>query len=137
MQGLCRAKAADMQTEFPVKKQKPPKKEQRLFVFLIETPNGICVRKRTKGVLKDSYEFPSVEAEDGLTVEKALEVLGVSAFTLCKEGAYTHVFTHIRWEMAVHHVRTKEQPFTAYPLAEIEERISLPTAFRQCLSLLT
>ena len=137
VQGLCRAKAAGMQTEFPVKKRKPPKKEQRLFVFLIETPNGICVRKRTKGVLKDSYEFPSVEAEDGLTVEKALKGLGVSAFTLCKEGVYTHIFTHIRWEMAVYHVRTETQPFTAYPLAEIEEKISLPTAFRQCLSLLT
>ena len=99
------------------------------------TPDGICVRKREKGVLKDSYEFPSVEVEDGLTVEKALKELGVSAFTLCKEGAYTHIFTHIRWDMSVYHVRTDKQPFTAYPLAEIEEKISLPTAFRQCLSL--
>lgn len=135
LQELCRAKAAGAQIEFPVKKQKPPKKEQRLFVFLIETPNGICVRKREKGVLKDSYEFPSVEAEPDLTMEKALEGLGVSSFTLCKEGAYTHIFTHIRWEMLVYYVRTEAQPFTAYPLAEIQEKISLPTAFRQCLSL--
>ena len=135
LQGLCRARAAGTQTDFPVKKEKPPKKEQRLFVFLLETPNGFCVRKRVKGVLKDSYEFPSVEAELGLTPEKALKDWGVSAYTLCAEGLYTHIFTHIRWEMLVYHVRVESAPFAAYPLAEIEEKISLPTAFRQCLSL--
>ena len=136
LKGLCRAKASGTQTEFPVKKQKPPKKEQRLFVFLIETPNGLCIRKREKGVLKGTYEFPSIEAEVGLTPEKALKDWGVSSFTLCKEGFYTHIFTHIRWEMLVYHVRTETQPFTAYPLAEIQEKVSLPTAFKQCLSLL-
>lgn len=136
LQGLCRAKASGTQTEFPVKKQKPPKKEQRLFVFLIETPNGFCVRKREKGVLKGTYEFPSVEAELGLTPEQALQRLGVASFTLCKEGLYTHIFTHIRWEMLVYHVQTEAAPFTAYPLAEIQEKVSLPTAFRQCLTLI-
>jgi A/G-specific adenine glycosylase len=132
---LCKARKSGAQTGFPVKKEKPPKREQRLFVFLIETPNGFCIRKREKGVLKGTYEFPSVEAEVGLTPENALKEWGVSAFTLCGEQRYTHIFTHIRWEMLAYHVRTEAQPFAAYPLDEIIEKISLPTAFRQCLSL--
>ncbi len=136
LKGLCRAEKDGSQTAYPVKKEKSPKREERLFVFLIETPQGICVRKREKGVLKGVYEFPSVIAEVGLTPENALKEWGVSEFTLCAEQKYTHIFTHIRWEMLAYRVQAENAPFERYTLAELEEKISLPTAFRQCLTLI-
>lgn len=136
LKGICLSRLGGVQMEFPVKKEKPPKREQRLFVFLIETPNGFCLRKREKGVLKGTYEFPSVEATLGITPENALKEWGMSAFNVCAEEKYTHVFTHIRWEMLAYHVQVESAPFATYPLRKIEEEISLPTAFRQCLTLI-
>lgn len=134
--GQCRANLGGVQTEYPVKKEKPPKREEQLFVFLIETPQGLCVRKREQGVLKGTYEFPSAIATVGLTPEKVLNDWGMSAFTVCGEQQFTHIFTHIRWEMLAYRVQVDSAPFQQFTLAEIEEKVSLPTAFRQCLALI-
>ena len=136
LSGQCRAHLGGVQTEYPIKKEKPPKREEQLFVFLIETPQGFCVRKREKGVLKGTYEFPSAIATVGLTPEKVLNDWGMSAFTLCGEQKFTHIFTHIRWEMLAYWVKVSNAPFQTFTLAEIEEKVSLPTAFRQCLALI-
>ena len=48
---ICRAKKSGRQTDFPVKKAKPQKRVQRLYVFLIEGADGVWVRKREGGVL--------------------------------------------------------------------------------------
>lgn len=133
---ICRAKKSGRQTDFPVKKAKPQKRVQRLYVFLIEGADGVCVRKREGGVLKGSYEFPSYVIEKDETPEKVLNEWGVSAFTLLSTKKFTHIFTHIRWEMTAVYVRAEASPFAAYPLPVIEEKIPLPTAFRQCLSML-
>lgn len=135
LQAICRAAADGSQAEYPVKKQKPAKREEKLLVFLIQTPSGLCVRKRESGVLKGSYEFPSHVLQAEETPEKVLNDWGVSEFTLCKQKKYTHIFTHIRWEMLAVLVRAEKAPFEAYSLAEIEGKIALPTAFRQCLTL--
>ena len=136
LQGLCLAAKRGTQGNFPVKKEKPQKRQEQLLVFLIFTPKGICVRKRAEGVLKGTYEFPSFLKTDGVTPEIALKEWGMSAANAYFIKKCTHVFTHIRWEMEVYAVETDEAPFEAYTLRELEEKISLPTAFKQCLSLI-
>ena len=131
--GLCRAAKNGTQNSFPVKKEKPEKRQERLMVFLIDTPNGLCVRKREKGVLKGTYEFPSLLQTEGLTPEMALKEWGMSASNVRFVKKCTHIFTHIRWEMDVYAVEVSEAPFEAYTREELEEKISLPTAFKQCL----
>ena len=136
---FCVAKRKGVQTDFPVKKIKPTKREETLLVFLIRSSKGICVRKRETGVLKGTYEFPSVVYQDGQTAEKFLKEWGMSAFNVVSKRKYTHIFTHIKWEMQTYLIdleKAEETPFEAYSLEEIEEKISLPTAFRQCLSMI-
>ena len=58
------------------------------------------------------------------------------ALTEVKRKKYVHIFTHIRWDITCVWVRTETAPFDAYALDEIEEAISLPTAFKQCLEIL-
>ena len=60
------------------------------------------------------------------------------AFTEKNRKEYKHIFTHIRWEMRTFLVDSEdmELPFEVYSIEEIEEKISLPTAFKQCLGIL-
>ena len=53
-----------------------------------------------------------------------------------KRKKYKHIFTHIVWDITCVWVQTESAEFDSYALDEIEESISLPTAFKQCLSIL-
>ncbi len=136
LRSLCRANENGTQALFPVKAEKREKRQENVVVFLIETPSGFCVRRREEGVLKGMNEFPSAVLFDGDSPEKILNEWGMSAFTEVKRGKYVHIFTHIRWDIECIWVRVEDSPFDAYALDEIEESISLPTAFRQCLGIL-
>ena len=136
LKGLCRAYQNGTQSLFPVMPEKKAKREEKVFVFLIETPEGFCVRRREEGVLRGLNEFPSAVVYEGDSPEKILNEWGMYAFTEIKRKKYVHIFTHIRWDITCIWVQTGDAPFDAYTLEEIEESISLPTAFRQCLGML-
>ena len=107
-----------------------------MYVFLIETNEGFCIRRRERGVLRGMNEFPSYVAENGETVENVLNEWGMYAFTEVKRQKFKHIFTHIVWDITCVWVRTDVAPFDTYTLDEIEENVSLPTAFKQCLGIL-
>lgn len=130
----CSAYKNGTQGRFPVVPQKKEKRKEKISVFLILTPDGIAVRKREKGVLKGMNEFPSETGEK--TAAEILNGWGVSAFTLLKKKKFSHIFTHIEWEMDCFLVQAQTAPFQVYPLAEIREKVALPTAFKQCLRIL-
>lgn len=134
--GICRAYQHGTQTLFPVMPEKKAKRQQRVAVFLLETPLGFCIRRREEGVLRGLNEFPSAVLEVGDTPEKILNEWGMYAFTEVARKRYTHVFTHIKWDIECVWARINDAPFDAYTLDEIEESISLPTAFKQCLGIL-
>ncbi len=133
---LCNAYQSGTVSLYPALPQKRAKREERVFVFLIQTPEGFCIRRREEGVLKGMNEFPSFVQTRGETPDDILNEWGMYEFTEVKRGSYTHIFTHIRWEITCIWVRTESASFDAYSLEEIKERISLPTAFKQCLELL-
>lgn len=135
MKGVCLAKKNGRQTAFPVVKEKRARRRENVYVFLIQTPEGFCVRRREEGVLRGMNEFPS-RVFDGESAEEALNDWGIYAFEEVKRKKYRHVFTHIEWDIACVWVRAESAPFDAYALDEIEESISLPTAFKQCLGIL-
>ncbi len=132
---LCKARGRGEQQRFPVLPQKRAKREEDVFVFLIETPSGFCIRRREGGVLKGMNEFPC-EPQQGKTAEQVLSEWGVYAFTERKRRKFTHIFTHIKWNITCIWLKTEDAPFDAYSLAEIKETISLPTAFKQCLKII-
>ena len=136
LNSLCRANQKGTQALFPVMPEKRGKRQERVGVFLIETPSGFCIRRREEGVLKGMNEFPSALLSEGETPEKILNEWGMSAFTEVKRKKYVHIFTHIRWDIECVWVRAEDAQFDAYSLDEIEESISLPTAFKQCLGIL-
>ncbi len=136
LKALCKARQNGTVALYPVLPQKREKRKERVYVFLIQTPQGFCIRRREEGVLKGMNEFPSFVANFGETPEDILNEWGMYEFTEIKRGDFTHIFTHIRWDISCIWVRTESSVFDTYSLEEIEESISLPTAFKQCLRLL-
>lgn len=136
LNGLCRAYKNGTQAEYPVLPQKAEKRQEQVYVYLIETPEGFCIRRREEGVLRGMNEFPSAVIFGEETPENILNGWGVTAFTEIRRQKFTHIFTHIRWDMLCLWVRTDFAPFDTYTIGEIKEEISLPTAFKQCLRIL-
>ena len=133
---LCKAYKKGTVSLYPVLPQKKEKRKEQVYVFLIETPQGFCIRRREEGVLKGMNEFPSFVVNNAETPEDVLNEWGMYEFTEVKRGSYTHIFTHIRWDITCIWVQTESCAFDAYHLQEIEESISLPTAFKQCLTMI-
>ncbi len=133
---ICGAYRHGTQGLFPVLPQKKAKRQEEVFVFLIQTREGFCIRRRETGVLKGMNELPSHVIAHGESAESVLNEWGVYEFTEKKRAKYTHIFTHIKWDITCVWVETDAAPFDAYALDEIEESISLPTAFKQCLKML-
>ncbi len=136
LQSMCRAYRNGTQHLFPVQPQKKAKRVEQVAVFLIETPQGFCIRRREEGVLKGMNEFPSAVLQEGDLPENVLNEWGMYEFTEKNRKNYVHIFTHIRWEIVCVWVQTESAPFDTYALDEILESVSLPTAFKQCLSVL-
>ena len=132
LEKICMANKNGTQKRFPVLPAKKAKREEDVFVFLIQTPEGFCVRRRESGVLKGMNEFPSFVTR-GESEREVLNGWGVYAFTEKKRQKFTHIFTHIKWNITCVWVETDVAPFDTYGIDEIEESISLPTAFKQCL----
>lgn len=136
LQTLCRAYQNGTQRLYPVLPTKKEKRHEKVYVFLIETPSGFCIRRREEGVLKGMNEFPSHVIVDGESVEEVLNEWGMYEFTLIKRGQFRHIFTHIVWDIDCVWIKAPFAPFDAYMVGEIQENISLPTAFKQCFALL-
>ena len=136
LKDICKAFENGTQHLYPVLPEKKAKRHEEIYIFMIETPSGICIRRRETGVLKGMNEFPSHIIEKGESVENVLNEWGMYEFTEIKREKYRHIFTHIHWDITCVWVKTDSAPFDAYSVAEIKENISLPTAFRQCLGIL-
>ncbi len=136
LQRVCKAFANGTQKNYPVLPQKREKRREEVYVFLIETAEGFCIRRREKGVLKGMNEFPSHVIKQGESGESVLNEWGMYAFTEIKRKKYRHIFTHIVWDITCVWVQAEGAPFDCYALDEIEEGISLPTAFKQCLEII-
>ncbi len=137
LKDICRAYQNGTQHLYPVLPAKKEKRHEEIYIFLIETPSGFCIRRREEGVLKGMNEFPSYVITHGESIENVLNEWGMYAFTEIKREKYRHIFTHIHWDITCVWVKTDDTPFDTYALDEIEESISLPTAFKQCLGILT
>lgn len=133
LQNICRSFKNGSQENYPVLPAKREKRKEQVTVLLILTKNGIAVRKRTAGVLKGMNEFPSFIEK---TKEESLKELDITDYTTVAEGKFTHIFTHIAWDMTAYVIKTDKVNLPCYFENELDEKISLPTAFKQCQKLL-
>ena len=108
---VCRGR--DDPERYPLRPAPVAKREEPRTVFLIETPDGIAVRRRDgEKLLGGLYEFPSAQGHlDRAAAEAFLAELGFSdprEFKPLPEAK--HVFTHLVWRMRGWHVRAEHVP---------------------------
>ena len=132
LKDICLSYANGTQENFPVLPEKKAKRKEQVCVLMIRTPDGVAIRKRNNGVLRGMNEFPSFV---GLDLGKSAKTAGLDGYKLIKTQKFTHIFTHIVWEMTAYLIETDKCGFDCYSLEEIEKSVSLPTAFKQCLAI--
>lgn len=137
LQNCCTAKANNAQNDFPVLPEKAEKRTEKIWAFVIKTPDGFSVRKRENGVLKGMNEFPSIVISSPENEEKnaegILKMWGVKGAKIILQKKYTHIFTHIKWEVAAFYVQAENSPFEKYSKAALTAEAAFPTAFRKCI----
>ena len=137
---FCKAREHGTQMQYPVKREKKPRKAVKKAVFVLRCVDGdgverYAVHKRPKsGLLAGLYEFPNVDVEAELSPDQAIAVTedwGCVPMHLTRESAYKHIFTHVEWDMKGYYLDVHAMPsvFKWVTLEEMEEEVPLPSAF--------
>ena len=145
---VCSAHAEGRELEFPVMPEKKVRAVDELTVFVIHDGQQIILSKRpAKGLLAGLYEYPNTKGH--LTEAEAiayLESIGYPALHIRRLPDTEHIFTHRTWKMRGFEIRADEfldelraqdetgkdgRKYLLADIAEIQEKYSIPTAFRK------
>ena len=114
----------------PVLPEKRARSKKKLCVFVIETPEGTALRKRSeKGVLRGMWEYPNVEVKEFPEKAEIPAEYGLKNAQILEVFEYTHVFTHLEWEMRCYRIQADGADIPCYSRAYISEHLSIPSAF--------
>ena len=133
---LCLARREGREEELP---RRSPKKERRIeekTVLLLRCGERYALRRREKGLLAGTWEFPNLPGkQDAQRVRAALAEQGLPAEEIRPCGESKHVFTHVEWHMtgysAVVSVQSGEYEWKTPE--EIRAGCAIPTAFKAYL----
>ena len=104
---VCQAHKQGNMTEYPKKAPSKKRKIEQRTVFIMESTDGIALRKRpAKGLLAGMYEFPASAGH--LSKKEATDYvksLGYHPVTLKRIEDAKHIFSHIEWHMRAYLVR--------------------------------
>lgn len=131
---ICKARINHHEYRYPVTKEKPKKTSVDITLFLIRFENSILIRKRdNQGLFASMYELPSVERKLSKNeAEKELIREGFAIRSIESLPKKRHVFTHLVWNMEAYLVEVSSSLHGGLFVKkeELEERYSLPSAFR-------
>lgn len=135
VQEHCRAFAAGLQDEYPVKTKSGKVKTVHLAAAVLTDERGrVLIRKRPKeGLLATLWEFPTEEA-DGLHfpdraadfAERMKRKHGIRVEITGPLGKVEHVFSHLKWQISAYYGRAEGEimetdTFKAVPLPDLEK----------------
>ena len=85
-------------------------------------------------MLAGLYEFPNIDVETELTLDEAVSVVdswGCVPMDLTRESQFTHIFSHVEWDMKGYYLNVHEMPnqFRWVTMEEMEAEVPLPSAF--------
>ncbi len=132
--GICAARAAGRQTDFPIMPEKRPRRVQKRTVLILVCGGRAALRKRPdRGLLAGLWEFPNVEGE--LSADAAMELArkwGCEPTEAAPCGEAVHIFTHLEWHMTGFRISCAAAPprFVWADEAERRDTYAVPAAFR-------
>ena len=131
----CLAYQRNTAQSLPVKTPKKARREENLTVFILSCGDSYGIEQRDEqGLLAGLWQFPNVTGH--LEAQQAVEYLTERGF--CVEGILRqaekkHIFTHIQWNMRGFYICVEKISGDCCwrKSEQIDQEISLPTAFRQ------
>lgn len=101
----------------PIKPEKKKRKKEKKVLYVWVHDGRVHLNKRkATGLLANMYEFD--------------EKLPAHYESVVSLGEYTHIFSHVEWEMQANLVYTNKEDSGFYAMDEIENEIALPSAFK-------
>ena len=137
---FCLSAGQEMALLLPVKAEKKPRRVERLTVWVLRCGEKVALCQRQEpGLLVGYWQFPNETGD--FNEQQALDqaaAWGASPRHLCYATEKKHIFTHIEWHMQGYYIDCEREAaeFTWVTLAELEEHIPLPGAFRIFLAAL-
>lgn len=134
---VCRARQEGSVDQYPVRKQKKPRKIEKYTVYVLRCGDEIALQKRpAKGLLAGLWELPHTDGH--CSMQQALrmaESWGCHPTEAVSVTGCTHIFTHIEWHMQSIYLLCSRrcEGFTWISLQSLAEETPLPTAFRVAL----
>lgn len=140
LENECKARKEGTQLSYPVKNIKKTRRKEKRTVFILEHEGRLAIRKRDpSGLLAGLWEFPSVDSH---ITKKEVSGLFKNKTKICSLTRYTHVFSHVEWEMKAYHILLSEieniemlpQDILWIEKNQIKKAYSLPVAFHSFFS---
>lgn len=135
---LCKAFHTGCELELPVKPKKKERRIEERTVFVIKKEMGnayeIVLHKRPKtGLLSGLWELPNVEGH--WKEENVRERFPDAKVERLPDGK--HIFSHVEWHLWCYEIRLNDfvgpqEDWNLFSLKQIEEKISIPSAFDCC-----
>lgn len=137
LKSSCHAYRTHTVENYPVRKQKRPRRLERLTVFALYCGGALAVEKRGQsGLLAGLWQLPNCpEHLDEKGASDYLRAHGLQSQAAFTVTSARHVFTHVEWDMRVYTVEVNRRAdvFVWADQRRLQNDISLPTAFRCCL----
>jgi len=130
---ICLARKNGTTKEIPVRTVKTKRKQVDVTVFRLQHQDKIAIRKREKkGLLANLYELPNEERKLNKQERTMwLKEHNLKAIAEEKGKERIHIFSHIEWRMHSYKVEVEAEnaEFLWIPLADIQKKYAIPTAF--------
>ena len=139
---LCQGYHKGIALSIPFKAKKKPRKIEEKTIFVIEYKDSFALRQRPNvGLLSNLWEFPHIEGS--LSYEECDEEMqkwNMKAERIIPLNKCKHIFTHLEWYMMGYYVLIhslpKDSGFIWATKKEIQQRYSIPSAFKEYLNYL-
>lgn len=134
LSSVCRACAEGESERYPLRPAPIAKREEEKTILLIQTPGGVCLRRRpARGLLGGLWEFPALDGHFAQAdLPAALRQFGLRGVSeMHPLPAAKHVFTHLIWRMQGWHIRA-ESADESLCIADAQRlrALALPSALR-------
>ena len=133
MRKNCYAYLNNETSTIPYRSALKKRRKEKMSVCVIEDDTLICVNKRKESLLHGLYEFPHFK--DHLSKQEIihnLEEIGYEVLRIHPLGSYTHIFSHIEWDMIGYKIKVtscKNGPYTTIKKSQIHD-LAFPSAFQ-------
>lgn len=128
IQRACDAYGAGDADALPIKQRKAPQRILPRGIALVTRQGRILLYRREEKLLHGLWCFPDFDrATDAGGIERMLRAQGITARFVAAHGEAKHVFTHLIWQMHLHHFEASSDACPAgWRWATHEELHALP-----------